>query len=197
MYDQSLNNADAFWTEKAKEFVTWHKDFSTVNTSDLASGKVEWFADGQLNVCENCVDRHLETRGDKVAILWEGDEPNDIRRITYKELHAEVCKFANVLKAQGVKKGDRVAIYMPMIPETAFAMLACARIGAVHSVVFAGFSADSLRDRILDSQCSVLLTADEGLRGTKRIPLKQIADKAVEESPVFKKLWSPAVPVRR
>ena len=139
-----------------------------------------------MNVCENCVDRHLDQRGDQVAIIWEGDEPGDIRDITYRELHAQTCQFANVLKDHGVKKGDRVCIYMPMIPEAAMAMLACARLGAIHSVVFAGFSAEALRDRINDADCSVVLTADQGLRGTKVIPLKETVDAAVAECPQVK-----------
>ncbi|MDA3961608.1 MAG: acetate--CoA ligase [Planctomycetota bacterium] len=183
LYHKSITDGDAFWGEQARAELVWQQDFTTVQNCDLTTGTISWFEGGTLNVCENCVDRHLSERADQVAILWEGDEPGNNRRITYAELHEQVCRFANVLKARGVTKGDRVAIYMPMIPEVAFAMLACARIGAVHSVVFAGFSADSLRDRILDSECKVLLTADEGLRGGKTIPLKQIADKAVSQCP--------------
>ena len=188
LYDRSINDADAFWSEMAKEHLVWHKPFESVSNCDLASGQIEWFGGGELNVCENCIDKHLPERADQVAIIWEGDEPGDVKRITYAELHEQVCKFANVLKDNGVKKGDRIAIYMPMVLEVAYAMLACARIGAVHSVVFAGFSSDSLRDRILDSECEVLLTTDQGLRGTKRIELKQIADAAVAECPCVRRV---------
>jgi acetyl-CoA synthetase len=183
MYDRSIMDPTGFWNEMAKTFLTWRKPFDTVVDFDFNQGYTSWFAGGQLNVSENCIDRHLAKRGDQVAILWEGDEPGDVRRITYKELHREVCRLANALKARGVRKGDRVAIYMPMVPEAAYAMLACARIGAVHSVVFGGFSAEALRDRILDSDCRVLITADEGLRGKKTVPLKKTADEALSSCP--------------
>ncbi|RKZ91011.1 MAG: acetate--CoA ligase, partial [Candidatus Parabeggiatoa sp. nov. 1] len=146
-------------------------------------GKIRWFEGGKLNVAYNCIDRHLETRGDQIAILWEGDDPQVDQKITYRELHEKVCRFANVLKARGVKKGDRVCIYLPMIPEAAFAMLACTRIGAVHSVVFGGFSPEALKDRILDSGCEVVITADEGLRGGRAVPLKTNVDKALTQCP--------------
>jgi len=188
LYRRSIDDNDGFWAERAREELLWKEDFSRTSDCDLKEGRIRWFEGGRLNVCENCVDRHLETRADQTAILWEGDEPGDNRKIAYRELHEMVCRFANVLKAQGVGKGDRVVIYMPMIPEAAVAMLACARIGAVHSVVFAGFSASSLRDRILDSSCKVLLTADEGVRGGKKIPLKEISDRAVEECPCIEKV---------
>ena len=142
---------------------------------------IKWYEDGTLNVAYNCVDRHLPTRGDQTAIIWEGDDPKQDKKITYDELHAEVCRFANVLKAQGVKKGDRVTIYLPMIPEAAYAMLACARIGAVHSVVFGGFSPDSLAGRIEDCQSTVVITADEGLRGGRKVPLKANIDAACDK----------------
>src|SRR5690606_18263341 len=150
---------------------------------DLRTGAARWFDGGQLNVSHNCIDRHLATRGEQTALLWEGDEPNDSRAISYRELHRQVCRLANALKARGVGKGDRVCIYMPMIPEAAYAMLACARIGAIHSVVFGGFSPDALRDRILDADCRTVITADEGVRGGKRIPLKQNVDKALASCP--------------
>ena len=144
---------------------------------------IRWYHDGTLNACVNCVDRHLESRGDQTAIIWEGDEPDQDKKITYKDLHAEVCRFANVLKGQGVKKGDRVTIYMPMIPEAAYAMLACARIGAVHSVVFGGFSPDALAGRILDCESTCIVTADEGVRGGKIVPLKANTDEALQQCP--------------
>ena len=150
---------------------------------DLKTGKARWFDGGQLNVSYNCIDRHLATRGQQTALLWEGDDPKDAKAITYRELHRQVCRLANALKAHGVKKGDRVCIYMPMIPEAAYAMLACTRIGAIHSVVFGGFSPDALRDRILDADCRTVITADEGVRGAKRIALKQNVDKALASCP--------------
>lgn len=180
MYDRSLKDADGFWSEMAREHLTWQKDFTKTQKVDLNKGQIAWFLEGQLNVCENCIDRHLEQRGDKTAILWEGDEPCQLRKISYRELHQGVCRMANVLKSKGLGKGDRIAIYMPMIPEAAMAMLACARIGAVHSVVFAGFSAEALRDRMNDASCKAVITADEGLRGKKVIPLKRTVDKALE-----------------
>jgi len=183
MYQKSINNPEGFWAEQADEFVTWYKKWDTVLDWDYHKGHIRWFEGATLNVSYNCIDRHLETRGDQTAIIWEGDDPNDDKHISYKELHQEVCKLANVLKARGVKKGDRVCIYMPMIPEAAYAMLACTRIGAVHSVVFGGFSPDSLRDRILDSDCQTVITADEGVRGGKTVPLKANTDKALDECP--------------
>ena len=183
MYQQSVADPNTFWAEQANEFLTWRKNWDRVSDYDFHQGNAQWFSGGQLNVSENCIDRHLETRGDQTAIIWEGDDPKDSKHITYRELHDSVCRLANVLKARGVKKGDRVCIYMPMIPEAAFAMLACARIGAVHSIVFGGFSPDALRDRILDSDCQLVITADEGLRGSKLIPLKANADKAISQCP--------------
>ena len=179
LYQQSVETNDDFWAERAREELIWDTPFSQVNESDYQQGNISWFADGELNVCYNCVDRHLPQRAQQTALLWEGDEPGVNKSITYQELYHQVCQFANVLTQHGVTKGDRVAIYMPMIPQAVVAMLACARIGAVHSVVFAGFSAEALRDRILDSDCQVVLTADQGLRGSKRIPLKQTVDDAV------------------
>src|SRR5512139_2711950 len=183
MYQHSVDDPEGFWGEQAKAFVTWTKPWNKVSDWDYHQGHIRWFEGGKLNVSYNCLDRHLATRGDQVAIIWEGDDPEEDRKITYRELHAEVNKFANVLKSRGVKRGDRVCIYMPMVPETAVAMLACTRIGAVHSVVFGGFSPESLKDRILDSDCRVVITADEGLRGAKKVPLKANADKAIASCP--------------
>ena len=185
MYQQSIEDPDGFWSEQAEQFVSWFKPWNTVMdwSFDADNLHIGWFKGGKLNVSYNCLDRHLATRGDQVAIIWEGDNPEEDRKITYRELHAEVSKFANVLKAHGVKKGDRVCIYLPMIPEAAVAMLACTRVGAVHSIVFGGFSPDSLRDRILDSDCRVVITSDESMRGGRQVPLKKNADTAVEECP--------------
>jgi len=183
IYTESVENTDAFWREQAKR-VDWIKPFTVVqNTSFDLPVSIKWFEDGALNVAANCLDRHLETRGDKIAIIWEGDDPKDSRTVTYRELHAQVCKLSNVLKSKGVKKGDRVTIYMPMIVEAAVALLACARIGAVHSVVFGGFSPEALRDRIQDSKSRIVITADEGLRGGKKIPLKANVDAALAQCP--------------
>ncbi|TGS12310.1 acetate--CoA ligase [Mesorhizobium sp. M2E.F.Ca.ET.209.01.1.1] len=179
-YADSVKNPDKFWGKHGKR-IDWFKPFTKVkNTSFDGKVSIKWFEDGQTNVSYNCIDRHLKKRGDQTAIIWEGDNPYDDRKITYNELHAHVCRFANVLKKQGVKKGDRVTIYMPMIPETAYAMLACTRIGAIHSVVFGGFSPDALAGRIDDCKSTVVVTADEGLRGGKPIPLKDNTDKAVD-----------------
>ena len=183
LYRQSIEQPDAFWSDQAKRFLTWDKPWSTVHESDLTQGHAAWFIGGKLNVSVNCIDRHLATRADQTAIIWEGDEPDSDLRISYRELHEKVCRLANVLKDRGVKKGDRVCLYMPMIPEAAYAMLACARIGAVHSVVFGGFSPDALRDRINDADCQAVITADEGVRGGKRVPLKQNVEKALQECP--------------
>jgi acetyl-CoA synthetase len=183
MYAESIDNSDGFWREHAKR-VDWVKPFTVVqNTSFDLPVSIKWFEDGALNVATNCLDRHLKTRGDKIAIIWEGDDPKDSRTVTYRELHAQVCKLSNVLKSKGVKKGDRVTIYMPMIIEAAVALLACARIGAVHSVVFGGFSPEALRDRIQDSKSRIVITADEGLRGGKKIPLKANVDAALGQCP--------------
>ena len=183
MYRRSLDDPEGFWAEQAERFVTWFQPWERVRNSDLSKGQVRWFEGGKLNVSYNCLDRHLESRGDQIAILWEGDDPSEDRALTYRELHAQVCRFANALKARGVKKGDRVCIYMPMIPEAAVAMLACTRLGAIHSVVFGGFSPDSLKDRILDADCRVVITADEGIRGGKRVPLKANVDRALAHCP--------------
>ena len=183
MYERSVKDPDGFWGEQAKR-IEWLQPFTKVkNTSfDPHRVSIKWFEDGVTNVAHNCIDRHLAKRGDQVAIIWEGDDPKDDRKISYRELHAEVCRFANVLKSRGVKKGDRVTIYLPMIPEAAYAMLACARIGAVHSVVFGGFSPDSLAGRIEDAKTAVVVTADEGLRGGRKVPLKANADVAADRA---------------
>jgi len=183
MYQQSIDDSDTFWTEQAKEFLTWDSPWAKVSSYDFSKGEAEWFKDGKLNVTVNCIDRHLVARSNQTAIIWEGDDPSDDKAISYQELHDQVAKLGNVLRQRGVKKGDRVCIYMPMIPEAAYAMLACARIGAVHSVVFGGFSPEALKDRILDSDCNVLITSDEGYRGGKTVPLKANADKALESCP--------------
>lgn len=183
MYNASINSPETFWPEKANEFLSWFKPWDQLSESDFSKGEAAWFLGGELNACYNCVDRHLETRRDQTAIIWEGDDPADDLTVTYGELHEQVCRLANVLKDRGVAKGDRVCIYMPMIPEAAYAMLACARIGAVHSVVFGGFSPQALRDRILDSDCRTVITADEGVRGGRPIPLKANTDQALESCP--------------
>ncbi|MBC3377266.1 acetate--CoA ligase [Pseudomonas sp. SWRI92] len=183
LYKESIEHPSTFWAEQATRFLDWMTPWQTVQRYDLKSGEANWFAGGKLNVSANCIDRHMDTRGDQTAIIWEGDDPAESAEITYKKLHHHVCRLANVLKSRGVKKGDRVCIYMPMIPEAAYAMLACTRIGAVHSVVFGGFSPDSLRDRILDADCRTVITADEGVRGGRFIPLKRNVDKALESCP--------------
>ena len=183
MYDRSILEPDAFWAEQADQFVTWTKRWESVQNCDFETADIKWFEGATLNVSYNCLDRHLQSRGDQVAIIWEGDDPGQDKKITYSQLHEQVCRFANVLKSRGVQKGDRVSVYMPMVPEAAIAMLACTRIGAVHSVVFGGFSPDALKDRILDSDCQVLITADEGVRGGRTVALKANADKALDSCP--------------
>ncbi|OUR67948.1 acetate--CoA ligase [Cycloclasticus sp. 46_83_sub15_T18] len=183
-YQRSIEDSEGFWAEKAKEFLTWSKGWDTTLQYDFPKGEVKWFDGGKLNVSVNCLDRHLEKRGDQPAIIWESDEPSVDKTYTYKELHAEVCRFANGLKSLGVQKGDRVCIYMPMVAEAAIAMLACTRIGAVHSVVFGGFSADALKDRLIDSETKLLIVTDESVRGGKTVPLKANADKAVASAPL-------------
>jgi acetyl-CoA synthetase len=183
MYQNSLLDTDGFWSEQAEKFITWFKKWDKVQEWDYKDVSIKWFLNAKLNVSYNCLDRHLQDRGDQVAIIWEGDDPNMDSKITYRELHEQVCRLANVLKDRGVKKGDCVSIYMPMVAEAAVAMLACTRIGAVHSVVFGGFSPTALKDRILDSDCKVVITADEGVRGGKKVPLKLNVDEALIDCP--------------
>ncbi len=189
MYEQSINDPDTFWGDMAEQFLSFSKPWDKVSNWHYADeqGKpdvdIQWFSGAKLNVTYNCIDRHLETRADQTAIIWESDDPNKSDTISYQQLSDNVNRFANVLKSRGVKKGDRVCIYMPMIPEASYAMLACARIGAVHSVVFGGFSPEAIKDRILDSDCQIVITADEGIRGGKSVPLKKNADKAVAHCP--------------
>ena len=183
LYERSIADPEGFWAEQAKTFLYWFKTWDTVWDWNYHEARIKWFEGAKLNVCYNCVDRHLENRGDQTAIIWESDDPSVDLHITYRELHTLVCKFANALKSRGVKKGDRVCIYMPMVPEATVAMLACARIGAVHSIVFGGFSPESLKDRILDSDCRLVITADEGPRGAKPVPLKSNTDRAIAACP--------------
>ena len=181
MYQYSIENPDDFWAEQAEKFISWNSKWDRVSDVDFSKGKIAWFEGATLNVSYNCLDRHLPERANQVAIIWEGDDPNSSQSITYQELYEMVCKFANGMKSLGVEKGDRICLYMPMIIEATVAMLACARLGAIHSVVFGGFSPDALRDRILDSECKLVITADEGVRGGKSIPLKTNVDIAVKE----------------
>ncbi len=189
LYERSINEQDKFWEEMALNELHWFHPFHQVRDNDWNHGLVSWFLGGKLNACDTCVDRHLAQRGAQVALIWEKDEPGQEVRITYRELHQEVCRMANVFRQNGIRKGDRVAIYMPMIPQAVYAMLACARLGAIHSVVFAGFSAESLRDRILDARCKAVVTADEGLRGRKVIPLKRTVDEAVMACPTVEHVF--------
>ena len=184
LYKESIDNSEAFFQKLAKENISWINDFNEVQNDGFANTK--WFIGGKTNVSFNCIDRHLDENSNKTALIWEGDDPNESKQFTYKELHLQVCKFANVLKELDVKKGSRVCIYMPMIPEAAFAMLACTRIGAIHSVVFGGFSPESLKDRILDADCEIVITADEGIRGGKKVPLKSNVDQALVNCPNVK-----------
>ncbi len=183
MYQRSIDAPELFWAEQAERFLTWDKPWDKVLEWDYHQANIRWFEGGRLNVSYNCIDRHLAQRADQTAIIWEGDDPGTDRRISYRELYEQVCKLANVLKEHGIKKGDRVCMYMPMIPEAAYAMLACTRIGAIHSVVFAGFSPEALKDRILDSDCQLVITADEGRRGGRSTPLKNNVDKALSGCP--------------
>ncbi len=188
MYQYSIDEPEAFWAEQAEHFLSWSQPWHKVMDYDYPKGHIRWFEGGKLNISYNCLDRHLATRADQTAIIWEGDEPDQDKAISYRELHEQVCKFANVLKILGVKKGDRICIYLPMIAEAATVILACTRIGAVHSIVFGGFSAEALKDRILDSDCQFLICADENIRGGKIHPIKTNADQAVELCPGVKKV---------
>ena len=186
-YKRSIEDPESFWSEKAKS-LSWIKNFSKINESNFNENiNINWFSDGSLNVSYNCLDRHLEKNGEKIAIIWESDEPSLSKKITYKQLYEKVCKFSNGLKSIGVKKGDRVTIYLPMIPEAAIAMLSCARIGAIHSVVFGGFAPESLRNRIEDCNSSFIITANEGVRGGKKIPLLSNVKKAISGYEKIKK----------
>ena len=188
MYKESINDNDSFWGKQA-ERIDWFEKFTKIKNVKYSNKEVsiKWFEDGQLNVSYNCIDRYVKKNPDKIAIIWEGDDPKDTKKITYKELFENVCKTANVLKKIGIKKGDRVTIYLTMIPELAYTMLACARIGAVHSIIFGGFSAESIAGRIQDCDSEFVITADEGIRGGKTIPLKKTTDKALESCPNVKK----------
>lgn len=183
LYEKSINDPETFWSTQATSYLEWISKWKNISESDFIKGKISWFKGAKINATINCIDRHLDDKARQTAIIWEGDDPSISKKITYQELHESVCRLANALKKRGVKKGDRVCIYLPMIPEAAFAMLACARIGAIHSVVFGGFSPESLKDRILDSDCQTVITADEGLRGSKPIPLKNNVDKALIDCP--------------
>ncbi|MFI8480910.1 acetate--CoA ligase [Pseudomonas sp. NPDC078700] len=183
LYKQSIEQPETFWAEQANTFLDWFEPWQSVHKVDMRKGHASWFKGGKLNVSYNCIDRHLAEHGEQIALIWEGDNPAESANITFNKLHHNVCRLANVLKSRGVEKGDRVCIYMPMIPEAAYAMLACTRIGAVHSVVFGGFSPDALRDRILDADCRTVITADEGVRGGKYVPLKANVDKALQSCP--------------
>ena len=183
MYDRSVNDRDTFFSEMAAHFLTWDKPWDEVCSFDFAAGQASWFAGGKLNVSVNCIDRHLPERAEQVAIIWEGDDPSDSRSITYAQLKDEVCRLANALRARGVKRGDRVCLYLPMIPEAAYAMLACTRIGAIHTIVFGGFSPEALKDRIQAAECTAVITGDEGLRGGRVVPLKANVDKTLAECP--------------
>ena len=183
MYRRSVQDPEGFWAEQADKFIDWYEKWDVVCEQDMSQGRVSWFGGGKLNISYNCIDRHLPERAGQTAIIWEGDDPAEDKIITYQTLHDEVCRLANGLKSRGVGKGDRVCIYMPMIPEAAYAMLACMRIGAIHSVVFGGFSPQSLKDRILDSDCRCVITADQGIRGGREVPLKRNTEEALAECP--------------
>lgn len=187
-YQRSLNDRDHFWSDEAEKYISWFQKWDHVMIGDFANFNVEWFVNGKLNACYNCIDRHLEKKGDHIALIWQGDEPGESLTFTFKDLHEKICRFANVLKKEGIKKGDKICVYLPMIPESLVAMLAIARIGAIHSVVFAGFSASALQTRILDADCRMVITANEGLRGNKIIPLKKNVDTALQKCPNVSKV---------
>ncbi|HSB05852.1 MAG TPA: AMP-binding protein, partial [Thermodesulfobacteriota bacterium] len=188
IYKRSVDDPDGFWGEQAK-VLDWYKKWDKVSEWDFSKPELKWFIGGKLNVSYNCLDRHLATKGNKAALIWQGEPLEESKTYTYQQLHYHVCKFANVLKKHGVKKGDRVSIYLPMIPELPIAMLACARIGAIHSVVFGGFSAEALRDRIIDCESEVVITCDGYYRSGKTVQSKGNADKAIEECPTVKKVF--------
>jgi len=188
MYARSLADGDTFWAEQAERFVDWFSPWDAVHRTDFVTGDIHWFEGAKLNVAWNCLDRHLENRGDQPALIWEGDDPEGVRTLTYRELHEAVCRFANALKGLGVKRGDRVCLYLPQIPETTIAMLACARIGAIHSIVFSTFSPGALRDRIEDAGCSVLITADGGIRSGRKVPIKANADLACSQTEAIRRM---------
>ena len=203
LYNYSIDAPEQFWSEQATKFISWFAPWSDVIQGDFTTAAVNWFKNGKLNACYNCLDRHLETRKNQVALIWEGNSPDDTESLTYEQLYERVCKFANILKSYGVKKGDRVGIYLPMIPEAVISMLACARIGAIHSVVFGGFSAQALATRLRDATCKLLITADSGMRGDKITPFKDNCDQALSSCPSVQTVivvehskhpvtWSPA-----
>lgn len=183
LYQLAQTDPEQFWSDQAKQYLSWFSPWTSVLQGDFTTQTMQWFVNGTLNACYNCVDRHLNTRGEQIALIWEGNDPHDTRSITYNQLHKKICQFANILKARGIKKGDRICIYLPMIPEIVITMLACARIGAIHSIVFGGFSAEALKTRILDADCRLLITADKSIRGEKHIPLKEYADQALKSCP--------------
>jgi acetyl-CoA synthetase len=188
LYNQSVEDPNQFWAEQANKFITWYEPWDKVLSGSFKNQDVVWFQNAKLNACYNCLDRHLPTRAQQTALIWEGDEAGDIKKMTYAQLHEEVCRFANALKQLGAEKGDRICIYLPMIPEALVAILACVRIGAVHSIVFGGFSADALKTRIDDAECKIVITADAGFRGKKIIPLKKSVDVALQNSEYVQKL---------
>ncbi len=188
LYARSINDRDNFWGEQAEKYITWFQKWNQVMTGDFENFNVEWFVNGKLNACYNCIDRHLAKKANQIALIWQGDDPKESLTFTFAELHEKICRLANVLKKEGIKKGDRICLYLPMIPESLIAMLAIARIGAVHSVVFAGFSAEALQNRILNADCRMVITANEGLRGNKIIPLKENVDAAIQHCPKVSKV---------
>ena len=189
LYEQSINDPDTFWSEQARKNLTWFHDFQSIGMGSFRYGDVNWFSGGKINISYNCIDRHLKTRANQPALLWEGDEPGLVRTVTYLELSHQVSRIANFMKGRGIQKGDVVTIYMPMIPELPMVLLACTRIGAIHSVVFAGFSAVSLADRIQNCNSKYVFTADQGLRGGRVVPLKETVNKSCESCPMVKNVF--------